>query len=974
VQFRHCATMPDNASAADSAKSEHHFLGKHRWRGKLFSNEAKIVQSDELQGPQGNDLVEFLQTPTKRKVSIQHQGTTPKLEDDVSTTSRLPLVPAVDNAGLQSTSHPRRKPPRRKGLRVNFDSARPVIIGEGGDEAELPSIDVRNSLLPRSPWQQPPGQDVPHYPRRASPGVDNAPNIRWSLRQGLQNESTDNDASFRPPPLRRQSTGFHSLEPEDEIHSLDRGLQREDACTELLDKPHSMSSPASDSNSESFAAIYVSHNQVTPLSPEIVVEQSGPRLEKECLAHEDDAEDLNAFSSLKPSSPEFEAFVGNSLTPIPSPQPTTTQAALSLSYNFPSPASEQRTPSHVEAVTPQYQGTSINDVSKANAESRSPTRPPLKSPPVSLRNVAKSLGEDAFNAFLMRVQRFNAIFRLGAAANKSFANVPFAQWIRAGTWWFLKGRGELESAVRGRPSSSDSFQHSSKGDLPTGLKQAYLNLAKACWILMEVVPSHEELKKYGNVGIAALSPIVRNFGDSKLADMLEVYHAVVSNMRALTMSMKRNSKLPPDDFEPQGLNSRIWVETPRFASGVASILAGISSRNILDEGSAGFDSFPYPVGDTPRHFNYGNIFVDVVLSSSDVTQGSLQLPCILTILRQRTDRELEVVLASQDGHITLTVQSDRRAGPTWRDAHWKTNRFSILLKLADGLELDIQFQEQSFRSLWGIYDYTRRVRKQTESGEAEEVLFDTTVRCVHYVDSPDAKLFPLDPVRSCDILLMEKTLTIAEGTGRRRVHDGHRLVVVTPPSSKTLSSINHSLGKETPILFTYVRGEKDGPALLLRNEAAGSTLVITFNDPSSRDFFHTLLNGTLLKVDEFCTRSLPLRSMRIDTLEGESPIGRGNHLSDWHWQDLRVINRKPEHFEDGLPKTVLSENLRIWAQCDAGTFVDRINLGITFQFSFSSAGLMDGRPRRAADEPLCQQANGNDATPSPTTGYDDLLC
>lgn len=964
--------MPDDPSAADSVRSEHSFLGKHRWRGKFFSNDTKISKKDEIQGQQGDDLVEFLQTPANRKVSTQHQDAIPKLKDGGPTTTRLPPVPVVDNARLQSTSRLRRKPLRRKGLRVTFDSARPVIIGEGGDEAELPSIDVRRSLLPTSPRQQPHSQDASHL-RRASPVADNAPGIRWSLRQGLQNESADDNASFRPPPLRRQSTGFHSLEPEGERHPSNPGAQLKDVRTESLDNRDSISSSASVSNSESLAAIYASHIQNTPGSPEIVIEQSDPRLEKECLSHKDDAEDPNAFSSLKPFSPESDASFGNSLTPIPTPQSTATQAVLATSYNFPSPTSEQCPPSHLEAGTPQYQEIAINDKNKANAETRSPKRPPLKSPPVSLRNVAKSICEDAFNAFLVRVQRFNAIFRLGVAAKMSFANVPFLQWIRAATWWFLKGRGELESAVRGRPSSSDNLQHSNTGDLPTGLKQAYLNLAKACWILVEVVPSHEELKKYGNTGIASLSPVVRNFGDSKLADMLDLYHAIVSNIRALTMSMKRNNKLPPEDFEPQGLDSRIWVETPRFSSGVASILAGISSRKILDEGSAEFDFFPYPVGDTPRHFNYGNMFVDVVLSSSDDTQGRLYLPCILTILRQKTGRELEVVLASQNGQINLSVQSDRRVSLTWNDVHWKIDRFAILLRPADGLELDIHFQEQNFRSLWGIYDYTRRVRKEMKSGEAEKVLFDSTVRCVHYVDSPDAKVFPTDPVLNCDILLLEKILTIAEGTGRRQCHDGYRLVVVTPPSSKTLSSINQSLGKEIPILYAYVRGENDGPALLLKIEAAGSTLVITFNDPLSRDFFQTLLNGTLLKEDEFSTRSVPLRSMRIGTLEGESPTGRVNFLSDWHWQDLRVINRKPEHFEDGLPKTVLSENLRIWARCDASTFVDRINLGMTFKTSYPSAGLMDGRPRRAANKPLCQQANGNNAIPSPTAGHDDLL-
>ena len=294
------------------------------------------------------------------------------------------------------------------------------------------------------------------------------------------------------------------------------------------------------------------------------------------------------------------------------------------------------------------------------------------------------------------MQRFNAIFRLGDAANRYSHNIDVTQWIRAGTWWFIKGRGELESAVRGRPESRDRQTHTSQDELPLGLKQAYLNLAKACWIMTEIVPSHEELKKYGNGKIGSLSTIVSSFGDSKLAELLELHKAIMANMRAL------NNKMPPADFEPQGLDSRVWVETPRFASGVAAILAGGSSRSLLDDGSAGSGPFPYPVGDTNRHFNYGSMFVDVVLRSSNDSQKRIHVSCILTILRQKNARESEIVIASQDGQINVIVRSDKRLGPTWRDVHWKTDSSAITLRLVDGLDLEIQFQEQNFRSLWRI--------------------------------------------------------------------------------------------------------------------------------------------------------------------------------------------------------------------------------------------------------------------------------
>lgn len=943
--------MPENEYDTDSTRSEHKFFGKHRWRGKLFSNEEKTSKNDELQGRQVNDVVEFLQTPTDRASSRGQ----PKLKES-SPALRESAASGAKNSAPQLRSHSGRKPPRREGPRVTFDSAEPEIIGEGGDEAVLPSIDVRRSQQQESHWQQlnPPNVSIPKHSRRLSPPVENEPNLRWSLRWGLENEgSNDDDDSLRSPPLQKQSTGFHGLEQEEERFLPDQDTKRQrDLRTMSLGREESMLSPGSDSNSESFAAIYASYAQDSPQSPDIVVEQSAPQSDKGRLRHKDEIEDLKGFSTLKPFSPEFDTPFGNSLTPIPSPQPITTQAAQSSSYNFPSPISKQRSPSQVEEMTRQYQNSATGISGQAVAPNSRSSSPAARSPPISLRNVARTIGDDAFNSFLIRIERFNSIFRLGATASRSFESITFMQWMRAATWWFLKGRGELESTVRGRPRSSDRVQHVSEADVSKDLEQAYLNLAKACWILMEIVPKHEELKKYGNASIGSLSPIIRSFGDVKLAEMLDLHHAIIANMRALTMSMKRNNKMPSGNFEPQGLDTRVWVETPRFASGVAGLLSGTTSRKLLEDESAGFDAFPYPVGDTLCYFNYGSMFVDVVLESSGDSKGGVHLSCILTILRQRTDRELNVNLASQDGQVNLVIQSDPKAGPTWRNAHWKTNNSTIMLELADGLGLEIQFREQNFRSLWGIYDYTRKVRKEMEPDEAEELVFRATVRCVHYVDSPDAKVFPLDPVPDCDVILFEKNRTLTEGNGRRRFYNGHRLVVVTPPGSKTLSSTNQGLGKQMPILFSYVRGEGDGPALLLKNEGAGSTIVITFGDQSSRDKFQTLLDGTLLREDESYTKAMPLRALDIGTSNEESRAGNNNFLSQWRWHELRVINRRPEFFENGLPKTVLSEHLRIWTQCEAGSFVDRMHLGTYFAPTLQLSALTGYRARRAANSPV----------------------
>ena len=116
--------------------------------------------------------------------------------------------------------------------------------------------------------------------------------------------------------------------------------------------------------------------------------------------------------------------------------------------------------------------------------------------------------------------------------------------------------------------------------------------------------------------------------------------------------------------------------------------------------------------------------------------------------------------------------------------------------------------------------------------------------------------------------------------------------------------------------------------MLLKNETAGSTIVITFNDAEEREKFLSRLNGTYMTDDEMCDKIFPIESMRITgPTNDESSVGKDSFLNSWRWQQLRVFNKRPECHENGIVKNILSENLRIWVQCEAGTFMDRVNIG-----------------------------------------------
>ena len=923
--------MSEGDPSTEPLSSERKFFSKHKWRGKLFNNEEKISKSQEYPEPPVNDLVEFLQGPSRNR-SSSAQSTGSESRSGGSPDSRLPSAAKNENLGTRDVGLQRRKAPRRKGLSVTFDSAPPEIIGEGGDEAELPSIDIAKSRTRAGSRRQSQDSAPTPHPRRSSP----PPRIELSIGQEPTRVSQDEEI-IGPPRLQRRSTGFDDVQQADASREASKAQGATSAPP--VQRQHSTSSPSSEGNSEAFTAIYAEYTKASPLYPRVVLDQSLMEPGREHFTHEKDFDNLRDYSSL--TSPEIDPCFGNSLTPIPSPQLFGIKDKPPSSYEFPATAPPKQpslTPKNTHQI---YQDSTESEKPTFSPSASDPTiissplasssslSPPVKAPQISLRTVAKSLGGDALNEFAARVQRFYGIFGLGASANKPLPEVPFGDWIRAGTWWFLKGRGELESAVRGRPGGRDRSPNHEQGEVPTGLKQAYLNLAKASWITANVTINHSELRKYGSGSMTSMLAIVKSFGDSNLADLIETHVALTTSLRALTMSMKRNDKMPPPDFEAQGLDSRVWVGTPRFTSGVASLLRGTSSRGLLEDGSAGPGTiFPYPVGDTKSHFNYGNMFVDVLLKTSDDPQQGVRMSCIVSLQRQRNGQDLEVVLASQDGKVHLIIQSSRRAGPTWRDVHWRTEAHCMILRLSDTLELEIKFPENSFRTLWGVYDYTRKIRKNMEAADGEETVFKSNVRCVHYVDTPDAKIFPIDPVQHCDVQLFEKFLTLAEGSGRRRRYNGHRLAVVTPPSSKTLSIISQHLGKQIPVLFSYVRGDDEGPAILLKNDTAGSTIVITFHDPAEREHFHSKLNGTFMREEELCSDIIPLQSMRIcKAVNAETPMDDKNCVNSWRWDQLRVFSKRPENSDSGIVKTVLSGHLRMWVQCEAGAFVDRLNLG-----------------------------------------------
>lgn len=955
--------MTETAAVSDEVLNDQKPSVKHKWRGKLFSSEGKLKKNAETEK---SDVVSDFLRPAAARTSQD----LPAPRIDTSAARRWPSAAQVIQATTSTLNDQSRKTPRREGLHVGFSHSPPVVIGEGGDEADLPTIALSKS-------REAPRADI-------SPQNGNLLEKAAASYHPLDREKRANpdvNGILKPPPLQRIQTGLNH-QPKESSSDVN---ERE--CPQ--DGPDSSLSPS--------ASNRLSHAQSESLRDRLRFLRTDQQVRSEEYSHVP-ADSTSTYpernssisaqkfgtsdSGLQLILPTFDQSpsLENSLTPAPSPRPpllsikNSNENDLTSAAPIPSPKppllSKSLSYSNrlMQPVLADY-AQSSQDIEPSMAPSKieETSKPPSDIRPFSIRDVAKNLGDDALEDFSSRVQRFSDIFQIGASIMSPMMEISFLQWIRTSAYWFLKGRGELENAVRTEARDAQGTNLEKDSNVSFGLRQAYLDLAKAWWILVRITYNHPELKRFGNASLSSLVATVKSLGNLKFAELIEVHLAITANMRALTISMKRNNRLPPISFEIQGLETRMFVEAPNFPPQVAGVLSERSQMFTAGDPRSTDAFFPIPVGDTKRHFIYSSVIVDLLYVSQGEKCEEVRLPCVLSVLRERSDRDLKAVIASQSGKINLLIQSDRKSGLTWNDVSWEKKTNTIRITLSDSVDIYVQFLEKDFKSLLGIHDYTRKVQVGLRGRDGEQEVFKDTLKIFQNVDQQSAKMFPSEPIQGCYLRLFERKRTLSSGAGERRTHAGHRLMVITPPSIKALSSINLDLDKKIPILFSYLRGEEAAPALLLKisKPSLESYMVMTFRESTNRGMFHSLIDGTSVSLNELRSQPLPLDSFTISetSVEGLPSFPGQNFVNAIRWQQVRVIQRGPSSPAYN-PHGALPEDLRIWVESETGSFVDRLNFG-SFFLSLSNLKkklINANRPWRNAIESSCRGSSRNQNT------------
>ncbi|KAI2615607.1 hypothetical protein GGR54DRAFT_632038 [Hypoxylon sp. NC1633] len=889
----------------------------------------------------------------------------------------------------RSRSPPRPTKQKHKGLIVRFTDSFPEVIGEGGDECQTAVAEIgrmkRSRSVPLSApipptkeglqyarqvgaYQEIQKKDdgfVPGPIRRTQTGYNTISDFRLdepgpapipppeppkprSIPAGEPVQSRFLDTDSRKDDNRRsfieihqqqqrqaegmafaeaqRSTSANSQHPWDDPASSPEPIRETSTRYKQMPVP-SMQDPmpsperskstrepssAAPSLSDSVSSMLRSQSTRSPLGPSPM--QQGP------------IRSPSNRSPLPPpptqALPQIPTVNRSHLPPLPAPESLPDFDMASIRSQRPMSPDELRiTSSHTGESPTSLYSNSIHSTSDLSHKATSVTQNPASrfnpsSPEKagrSLHDAVVSASDDALEAFVSRTKHLYELFRLHAEQYRPLGTSRPDDMCRAALWWFLKGRTSLETLIRSRPADPEDTRHL------IAKYQAYTDLAKGYWLTEQALPEVAEGK---------FSPVEGELG--------EVRQALTTNLKKLSGSMKRNGFLPPEEpFLPQTMDKSIWVEYPSVSQDIVALLNGIwgSALTAVNQSTRSMGALEaLPLGDTARHFNYGRVAASVYLMEQGMDSTQTYFSCILSIVRSQTDPNLNFIIASQNGSVSLRIQSEKNAGPTWQDVRWRQEANSLDVKLPRGFMISVECSQQDFRMLWSMHDFSSKVQAYLYPRKDEVVKHTITLRGFHYLDSnPQGRSFPKEPVGQCQIGLFERLLKEGSPTGPRTFHRGFRLAVVTGPRIRTLSGISHFFPLQLPVQFILLRGDQRVPVLQLdfNDGKDQGRMVLTFNDDEEREILLRMITGTYIHHDEEIVAEVPLEGMNMSDGIGDTK-GGFPAIQRLPWQRARIINDK---YAGDTPPTVLAEKLRVEVESldkggvgVVGTITDRVNV------------------------------------------------
>ncbi|KAL2144779.1 hypothetical protein VTI28DRAFT_8541 [Corynascus sepedonium] len=918
--------MTENEPPAFAAHDDGRGTRSRRIMGKIFGRDRERKSTRDE-----GDLNDFLHGSTD-KLQVAHAGPPVLTKIDTKTASRYPNAHDVSTAVSepQTVEYPvrPRDPPRRakKGLAVKFVDTYPEIIGDGGDECDIPTIEVskRKKQRPRPSPSMAPSQPAsfggsPRNPFADPPGHTSA--MEEPFNRGLRRAQTGLPASSDAPGsgLLGANAGGRFLgaqaasqdEKRRSFIEIQQAQMREAegrafanavrAASGDRSNQHQhqhqhrrMDSLSTSPDQETESPVTPSPDSMQPPQlqspaqfanpPPLPTKAQRPQLPQMQPTSSDPRESSPSQNAYTPTSQYSNSPERLKRAPKAENSPATLYSAASSSFHLPFAASRQGSKlTERDYASPVQQQTATN-----------------------LHDVVAAASEDAMNAFVTRTRHLFELFRLHSESVRPVLSSTPQQLARAALWWFLTGRTALEVAIRDRPSTPESQM---KNDMAK--QQAYADLAKSYWLLEEALPEVVE---------SGRSPVDKEAESARAT--------IVSSLRKLAMSMKRNGFLPPEEaFLPQTVDRTVWVSYPPLSQDITSLLCGSSSALAQSHATSGMTILEsLPLADSTTTFCFARFQVDAFLMEQGREARRLYLPCFLSITRPQTQPDIVFILASQNGAVQLQISSNKNNGPVWEEVRWHPENCNFEVRLPRGFIVLVQCTQQAYSTLRNMYEFSAKVHSSLYPRQDESCIFRSTLRAFQYFDNdPQSRQFPKESTPNCEIALFERVFREGAATGPRTYHKGYRIAVVTGPRTKTLSGVNQMYPPQTPIQFGFLRSEANDPALSLKfdNGRYKGNMVLSFTDEAERLRMHSLLIGTALDRGESVSGEAPLQGVWFSERFGDARDKGLMALSTLSWNKARVIN----YDNDGdNPLCVLADKLRVVYEFKDGTLTDRINV------------------------------------------------
>ena len=908
--------MTEEGEEADFLSSGHKHSRRERFRDRLLKKTDKLrekdVQRDEdiddflLKSPQDGDALPRFASPLRKPVPRINVAASPRWPEAQEITAKEGTVRLVENRKEALPYFPT-KPRRKKGLTVRFAEIAPQIIGEGGDEAEAPTVLISRTSQSGS------AHSFAHdgYPQIYGTSATTDANPTASA-------SNIADPAFRPRILVRAPTGLRDEERGPDAVALVNGMKETEFELSVASKDMTQNAVKSHSDSltssskglnrqmlEEEARVFISDRRDS--SPE-------PALQRQIVTPP-----INSQESLP--SALMASYVQRGYSP------RTASSLLSPEGQSPRPSRPSSSSSNGSMAARSSSRQSLDLGQGPNHTAPPVTMVPKRKPLLTSPGIGTQ--EDALPEFRLRARRYYSLFILAVETTKPGMDAPLSRWVRAAAWWFLAAetnfkllRKDLEDGVNILQITT-SRRHT----------QAIVDLAKTAWIIEDIVQQYAKAESIDISSPESIERLIRGNTVPRLSRSLQYWQDLSKRFVSLVAAIRRNGFMTStsDPLFP-GIDSIIWLPHHDLAPNVSSLLRLANPSWIkMDDTVTPVEPLDLaeviPLKSTADTFRMRSIFCQTSGGFPHQSQTP-NVPCILTIARRRGSYALVLFVASQDHGINVAIETDPVRGDR---IEWQPTTFGALCKFADGFQFLIQLLQADYMHLKECYDLARRVSTATAQDVlthakfSESLIFRATAKMFERKSLEKVKSFPYEgKQRDCDILLIEKFEFLRGKSNSRKIHRGFRLSVVFSPHAANLGILDVAIGGDKPILLQS--SNEHTPLLIELMEHRGASLLIQFAQNKDFNRFYELLTS----LDYFARGNdgfgnISIRSFSIEPSSSEATT----FLSGAPWKNVQITTGNGQSHQSNYTANMVdsaSISIRIFsAHC---VFADRLSQGV----------------------------------------------